>query len=431
MKKRISGIALFLLSATLIFSLIGCQSGGGTKESSMSGEDKSALLAAEKGKKLSIMIPGHNSTSDDPEIWQNPVIKSFEEKYSDVTVEFISASWENWKTKVLASASSGEPIDVINDGANNNPMFAMQGVTQPIQKYINMSNPNLHMETMDAVFKYSSDYYVAVAGSSVCVIYYNKNIFENEGTDDPKQLYDEGKWDFDTFVRIAKELTYDNNTGKRWGFCTNYPYVFFGANATSMLKLDNNYKYQLNIEDPNLKKSLEVVQDGWYTSKWQGWEGTPWNSFYNGAAAMIADFQWFEGQLIEAKDYGLSDFEYGVVPMPKGPNNKDGVSPITTAGWAMGNGCDAPYHAGALIDMLIDGQTVNDAEGNKALLQENVALYKELAKKPFCTNSYDSAVEGAFDICQAITEGKSISQSVAEFTPIYKQKIEQANKEIK
>lgn len=428
MKKYSIKGCLFILAAVLAFSMTACQAtepSGSEGSGAPSGEDKATFLAAEKGKTVSILIPGHNANSE--ELGPNIAVKAFKDQYPDVTVEFVTASWENWMTKVRASASSGDPIDVINDGANNNPMFAIQGVTQPIQKYVDMSNPNLHMETMDAVFKYAGNYYVAVSGSSVCVVYYNKNIFENEGMDDPMQLYKDGQWNFDNFVRIAKALTYNNNSGKRWGFATNYPYLFFGANATSMVKLDSNFRYELNITSPELKQSLEIIQDGWYTSKWQGWEGSPWNAFYNGSAAMLADFQWIESQILEAKEYGICDFDYGVVPMPVGPNNTNGLSPITSAGWAIGNGCDAPYHAGVLIDMLINQQVNQDDEANKALPAENVELYKALATKPFCTNSYDSAVGGAFEICQAIGAGQSIPQAIAEFTPVYQQKVDQAN----
>ena len=43
------------------------------------------------------------------------------------------------------------------------------------------------------------------------MIYYNKEIFENEGIDDPLELYNNGEWDFDNLMRIAKELTYNNS----------------------------------------------------------------------------------------------------------------------------------------------------------------------------------------------------------------------------
>ena len=142
---------------------------------------------------------------------------------------------------------------------------------------------------------------------------------------------------------------------------------------------------------------------------------------------MLGDFQWVEAQILQAQEYGLADFEFGVVPMPTGPDNTEGVSPITAAGWAIGNGSDCPNYTGKLIDMLVNGQAAYLEKQNTKLDAAHVALYKQLAQKPFCTNSYDSAVGGAFDICQAIQQGQSISQAIEEFKPIYQRKIDQAN----
>ena len=143
------------------------------------------------------MIPGHNEKSTEESAWQNPVVAAFKEQYPDVTVEFVTAGWDTWYTKVLSAYKSGEPIDLINDGANNNPKFALKGITQPLEKFVNMDNKNLHKTTMDSVFKYNNHYYVAVSETNVAVVYYNKNLFQSEGVDDPATLYEQGKWDWD------------------------------------------------------------------------------------------------------------------------------------------------------------------------------------------------------------------------------------------
>ncbi len=413
--------ALIALTAV---SMMGVLMAGCTDQGGSGGEGKEGL-EAEKGKKLSIMIPGHNPNSTDESMWQNAVVKNFKDQYPDVTVEFVIAGWDTWETKVLANAASEDPIDVINDGANNNPKFALKGITQPIQKYINLDNPNLHKATMDSVFKYGGNYYVAVSETNVAVIYYNKTMFENEGADDLQKLYEAGDWNWDNLTRIAKMLTDDKQ--KRFGLATNYPYILFGANQTSMLKLDDNSKYTLNISAPELRRSFELIQDAYYTSKWSGYDGDPWQTFYKGGAAMLMDFQWVDAQILDAKDFGLADFEYGVVPVPFGPDNSGKVSPITAAGWAMGNGSDCPYHAGKLIDMLVDGQAAFTAKANEKLDPAHVALYKELASRPYCTNSYDSAVGGAFDICGEIGEGKNIAQAIEEYKPVYQKMVDDAN----
>ena len=423
-KKSLIRSAAVALTALLTLSVAACN-GSPASSGEPGGKDKASQLEAEKGKKLTFMLPAFDYQDDSK--FENQVLKAFKEQYPDIELELITASIDNWMVKLRTSASSGEAIDVFQDSANNNPMYALRGINQPLQDYIDMNNPNLHKETMDTVFCYNGNYYVAVTEPDPCVLFYNKEIFESEGLETPEELYQAGDWNFDSLARIAKQLTYSNNSGKRWGLACTYPYIFFGANATSMVKLDQNYKYTLNITDPNLMKSLEVIQDAWYTNQWEGWEGTPWNAFYNGSAAMLADFKWVEQNILEAKEYGLCDFEYGMVPMATGPNNPDGLTPMTAFGYAMGNGCDTPYHSGILIDMLINGEAEDNAKNYANFPAEHIKTYEELGKKLYPINSYDSAVGGAFEICQAIAAGQSIPQAIAEYTPIYQQKVDEAN----
>lgn len=419
MKKYIRSIAACLMAVMMLcLCLSSCVGGGNEGPASLEEE-----LA--NGAKLSILIPGHNSKSTNAEFWQNPVVKQFAEDYPELNVEWVTAGWDAWETKLLATISANDPVDVLNDGVNNNPKFAIKGITQPLNDYVNLENPNLHLNTMNSVFCYGGDYYVAVSETNVAAVYYNKYLFDNAGLTTPTELYENGNWNWTTFVDAAKKLTSEKDN--RAGFACNYPYILFGANGTSVLKLDEEFKYSLNIESEPMKHALELIQDGWYTSKWQHWEGDPWSAFYNGSAAMLCDFQWVEKNIIDAATYGLVDFEYGVVPVPFGPDNSEGLSPIHAAGWAIVAGSDCPHAAGILIDRLVDGHAAYQAETNKGLPEANVALYKQLAQKGYCTNSYDSAVGGAFELFGALTEGKSISQAIAELKPVYQTKVDDAN----
>ena len=77
----------------------------------------------------------------------------------------------------------------------------------------------------------------------MCVIYYNKYLFESAGLDDPMELY---KWvnGTDTFKDVAKQLT---DKRIRSGDLQPLSVYFLGSNQTSMLTLDSDFKYQLNI----------------------------------------------------------------------------------------------------------------------------------------------------------------------------------------
>ena len=77
--------------------------------------------------------------------------------------------------------------------------------------------------------------------------------------------------------------------------------------------------------------------------------------------------------------------------------------------------------------MFVDGQAAADAEFNSTLNPDNVKMYEDLRSRPYCTNSYDSAVGGGYDICFKIGDGQDIAQTIAEFKPIYEKKIADAN----
>ena len=170
-----------------------------------------------------------------------------------------------------------------------------------------------------------------------------------------------------------------------------------------------------------------MLQDGSFDSCWSGWEGNPLLTFQKGKAAMYADFQWQEKSIIAGKEFGLTNFEYGVVPMPYGPNNTKELNIVHSAGWAIGQGSDCPAHVGKLIDMLVNGHAAYQDTVNADLPAENVALYKEMAKKPFCVNTRDSAVGGGYKLAQAVSEGQSISQAIEEFKPEFQSKVNEAN----
>jgi hypothetical protein len=77
--------------------------------------------------------------------------------------------------------------------------------------------------------------------------------------------------------------------------------------------------------------------------------------------------------------------------------------------------------------MLVDGHAAYQAELNKQLPAESVALYAEMAKNQFCVNTRDSAIGGGYDLANAVAEGKSISQAIEEFKPEFQRKVTEAN----
>jgi ABC-type glycerol-3-phosphate transport system substrate-binding protein len=284
------------------------------------------------------------------------------------------------------------------------------------------------MEAMNECFKYNDNYYVAASETNFGVVYYNKDLFQAAGLEDPMALYEKGEWTWANFVRAAKKLT--NKDEKKWGFATEFPYLFYGSNATSTLKLDKNGKYEMNMDDPAFVAALEMIQDGTYNSGWSGWEGNALSSFQTGTSAMLGSFTMYEGEIDSLHNIYpdlYPSMNYGVVPLPKGPNNPTGMNMVHSAGWAIGSGSDCPAHVGKLIDMMVDGHAAYQAEQNQKLPEAHVALYKEMRKNQFCVNTRDSAIGGGYELAGEVGSGTSVAQAIEKFKPEYAAKIKEVN----
>lgn len=431
--KKILSLAVVAMMVLGMLAACGGDSDNGettpnNTPSTTRGEDftsgKLSTLEQEKGATLKIMIPGHNAK--DANLWQNKVVEQFKAQYPDVTVQFVTATWNDWYEKVLAAYQSGDPIDLINDGVNNNPKFPLMGITQPLQNYVNMSNPNLKMEAMDECFKYGNNYYVAASEVNFGIIYYNKDMFAAKGLEDPMELYKKGEWNWTNFTRMAKQLT--NKNTDTYGFATEFPYLFYGANATATLKLDANGYYSLNMDDPAFVAALGIIQDGVHKSGWSGWDGTAMGTFQTGKAAMLGAFTMYEGDINAlASLFGWDPINYAAVPLPAGPNNTERLNMVHSAGWAIGNGSDCPAHVGKLIDMMVDGHAAYQAEQNAKLPAESVALYAEMAKNVFCVNTRDSAIGGGYELAGEVGAGTSITQAIEAYKPQYQAKVNEVN----
>ena len=121
---------------------------------------------------------------------------------------------------------------------------------------------------------------------------------------------------------------------------------------------------------------------------------------------------------------------YGVTAFPVGPDNADGVNFGHSTGFAISNGSDAPYSAGALIGMIMDEFVIDNAEDNGYVSAEAKALFDELSKNIFVPSYTDGILEkgfGAFYLLWDVRNGGDINQTLAQYETAYQKMIDDAN----
>lgn len=360
--------------------------------------------------------------------------KAMEEKYG-VKVEEIICQYGEEQQKIVTSIAANDAIDVAALGVNQFPLYAKQQWVLPLEEYIDVNSDTLGKSVMETMFTYKGKIYCATPIKSISpyVLYYNKRLFEQEGLPDPLTYYREGKWNWDTFKAICAVFTRDTDGDgviDRWGYAGWYRDCFYGLNHCSPVALDDNDNYVLNFNDPKVKRSLEMMREMWHAKKYAGIEGDNiYDSFYAGKNAFLNEYSWAEKNIIKAKQDGICDFEYGVVPAPYGPDNTEKYNLVYVGGFSIINGSKSPETAGKLIEELIKAHNEQAEKDEQALPAASVELYDELRKKGYTNRLYDNVINNANDVNHAATGGGDIDAAIAEYTPIYQRKLEEANQE--
>ena len=360
-------------------------------------------------------------------------IDRFEKEYNR-KVDFITCGYAEWNQKVMASIASGTPIDVVNAGNYEFPLFAMKKYAQPIDELIDLNADYVDKPVVD-VFRYQGKHYVAAStGSSIpLVIYYNKNMFENEGVEDPLTLYKKNEWTTDKLKEVAMKFTKDTNGDgayDQWGMSAWYQCVFFGSSATSVCKINDKGLFELQLQDnPAMVEALELIRSAWFTDHWIGLEGGDiFDSFYLQHNAMINEFAWAGKTILRAKEDGQFAFDVGAAPFPYGKSNKDRLNFCFMNGFAVLNGCACPYSAGALIESVMQ-EYAKDYENSKSVVpKEWQELYEDMQKRPFNSFMTDNAVDSGKALCTKVADGMDIQQAIEMYIPVYQGLIDEANK---
>lgn len=152
---------------------------------------------------------------------------------------------------------------------------------------------------------------------------FNKDIFERDGLPDPYELYDNDEWTWDAVEEIALKATKDtNNDGEidQYGIGEMRTLFTLLPNGASTVDLAGD-RYEFAFNKPEALAAINLVYR-WRTLLKVS-QGT-WDisEFTAGTRAMTGVIGWQFWNLMN------TDLNYGVVPLPKGPNATKYVFPI-------------------------------------------------------------------------------------------------------
>jgi ABC-type glycerol-3-phosphate transport system substrate-binding protein len=147
--------------------------------------------------------------------------------------------WGDMLSTAASRVGNGEPVDIVQANDQSFPVYPARKIVQPISQYLDLSKDCFYDSVTNA-FSFGGEAYAAGNDVSPLVMYYNVDMFEANGVDLPRDLYENGEWTWENFRRVCNELTADtDNDGEDDQFGFGYwdtDYVsFLASNGTSNL----------------------------------------------------------------------------------------------------------------------------------------------------------------------------------------------------
>ena len=343
MSKRIIAI---LLAVLMIVALVGC---GSKKRQviqlTLSTEDAEAILNA-AGIRLpdAENAPGANSVvkwfswydpfqnySEDEMI--NTGYYTFQEKYGG-SVEWDEVEWGQRYDGVANRIMGGTPPDLYPGEANTFPNFAIKGLYDAVNKYIDYDDP-LWVDMKEYAYKYFSlgdNVYMMITDrtfGTVCP--YNKRVVDEWGFDDPAELFYNDEWTWDVFSDMCMEFSdpdQDRYALDGWYF---YSGILRGTGNTLVSYNPDTNHFQSNLDLPGFDRAASLLYDlsvnecmyPWYSHGWSIREGGEGAGVKEGLCLFWPVSEWgFTGTVedVSARWGDMADGELMFVPLPRDPN---------------------------------------------------------------------------------------------------------------
>ncbi len=440
---KIKGLLSLLLVIVMLFTVCGCSGGKGDDSKdkdkvSVSDMVKEGTTPIEEGLDFGGKTVTYAIGLPLSSTMQRQLI-SFEKKYN-CKVETDLLGFLDYVQILASRMAGGKTYDIIQLEGIRFPSIAISNFVEPLEDVITTADwagddytkgGFVKDETMK--FVWGEHLYAVVCSqgefsSKVGYLAYNKKIFEAAGAEDPRELYEQGKWNWNTFEEAAKKIR--DNTDSH---ITGYRHIdtVLGYNGAGTYDFSDPDNPKSNLTAPEninkytfLQKLLTgndplVIIDG---------DHTP-TTFFEGKIAMYpcAVFELYDnycmGENIEASNaFDKSLDNMGIVPCLLGPDNKDGIRPITSCmyGIAAGSGTSDPKiamafakHSSTFSTVARDGDYKYNEADTKLLLE----LQNE--KKTGLSHEFSDGSTSVSELLNQfkhdVQEGGDIAQLVATY----------------
>ena len=251
----------------------------------------------------------------------NGIAESFKETHPDVTVRFETIPAGDYTQKLTFQLAGGNPPDagwMMEDAAST---FANAGVLEDLAPTLNAAEGyDLEDFSEAAMGLWSGDGKVwgVPFSTSPFVIFYNKEMFDAAGLEDPLALSAKGEWDMDKFQEVAKALA--ESSGK-WGFEFKDGQGYDTRIMHALMPPIRAYggdvwaNQECGFDKPEAIAAVQQLHDMVFKDKSIVPPGEN-GDYFSGNSAMTIN------QISRASLMSDAGFDWGIAPLPTGPGGE-------------------------------------------------------------------------------------------------------------
>ncbi|MFX3633083.1 MAG: sugar ABC transporter substrate-binding protein [Candidatus Pristimantibacillus sp.] len=324
MKKGV----IMMLSLLFIMVLIAGCSSNKTEVNNNKNQTTTApesTTAPQKDVTLKFSIWGNDTHK---QMYEDMIVK-FNEKNPNIHVDIMVIPFADYQQKLTIMQASRTAPDIAWLAERMIPQFISTNALLDISALESDAAYNFSdiiPSALELLTKDGSKYGVPFS-TPPSMIYYNKTLFKEKGLATPTELYTQGKWNYDEYLKAAKALTdstkgiYGTNLVRNgWENWPDTLQTVFNAYGAELINKEGT-EYTLNSTQG--EQALQLFSDMIFKDAVHPKPGDQ-TTFDSGKIAMQKELFSYMG-----KAKAIKDFEWDIAPLPAGPNG-----PGTTLGYA-------------------------------------------------------------------------------------------------
>ncbi len=452
MKKVLSFIIVAVLTAALAISAVGCKSiGTGDSDKTGSYADAipggSAAVSAEtiealtnSGKVSIYQFEGGGTTASGGSLDEDAKFKEYFDSVYGGELEYHTVVWSGWENKFITEFAANDAPDVIYLFSQIWPRAGSRGLV-----YSKADLEELGVQALDHPvisnsaelaernFSFNNNIYgLDVFLVTPNVMLTNDTLIKECGVaKTPKQLYESGQWNWDSFMSIMSQVTSvdkdaDGQVDYRGYNGWDATYVM-SANAGYLIT-ESNGKLESNTSDIKVQNGLQMYNDlakkGYMLER---------GDFKEGKTATFVETHYNISKKINNEGQGLG-FDWSVVPYPLGPDNTEGNQVGGCEAYAVVSSTENPQGAVNLIiaknayessytdlDPKYDLEYWLDDEGDQMLADIRLKVKEKLWA------GVGNVWGGQWDFWGAVRSTSSVTEVLTTYDPWLKAQCETEN----